>query len=98
MNNDLEFTKKYNDCLKEYENDIPEDSSERSLNSELAEQNNNLQNANRKLKTKVAYLNTVVTDLERQINLAFHLLPCCNVFHHSLKHYSYLSIQNFFCL
>ena len=32
--------------------------------------------------------------LERQINLAFHLLPCCNVFHHSLKHYSYLSTQS----
>lgn len=68
LNNDPEFTKKYNDCLKEYENDIPADSSKRSLNSELSEQNNKLQNTNRELRTKVAYLNTVVTDLEKHLN------------------------------
>ena len=67
LNNDPEFTKKYNDCLKEYENDIPADSSERSLNSELSKQNNKLQNTNRELRTKVAYLNTVVNDLERNL-------------------------------
>ena len=68
LNNDPEFTKKYNDCLKEYKNDIPADSSERSLNSELSEQNNKLQNTNRGLRTKVAYLNTVVNELEKHLN------------------------------
>ena len=34
----------------------------------MSEQNNKLQNTNRELRTKVAYLNTVVNDLEKHLN------------------------------